>query len=431
MTRALLRSLLAVVAVAAAGVAVEVHAQTIAVVHARALVDANAEPVQDAVIVVRDGKIVAAGAVAVPKGARIVDAKGQLVTTGLMNAGTQLGLVEINAIADTSDPAVTTGPLGPAFDVQYALNPNSVLLPRARADGLTRAGVYPGGSAIAPFDGQGAVLRLSEGPELLDRPKAMMFAEIGGMAAVKSGGSRSAEWILLRNALDEAAEHARTHHSLAPRDQLLNHLDVVALRPVIAGRMPLALLASRESDIRQAIRIAIDYKVRVVIFGGQEAWRVAPELAAHHIAVVLNPFDNLPATFDQIGARLDNAAILDRAGVEIAFSVPGIHFSHDAGSALREAAGLAVANGLSRGAALKALIVNPADIWGVADHYGAMTPGKDADLVIWDGDPLEPGSAPVMVMVRGQQVSLVTRQSALAARYAPSHRNDPTPPGYR
>ncbi len=425
------KTLLLGLAAAAGLLAGQTRADTLAVVHAKAVLGADAKPLEEVVIVVEDGRIVAAGVgLAIPTGAQVVDAKGRLVTPGLMNAGTQLGLVEISAIADTSDSAVASGPLGAAFDVQYALNANSVLLAQARADGLTRAGTYPGGSPSAPFAGQAAALRLSEGPDILDRPKALMFAQFGGMTAAKAGGSRSAQWILLRNALDEARQYAKAGKSPSPRDQLLNHLDIEALQPVIAGRMPLALMASRESDIGQAIRLADDYAVKVVIFGGQEAWRLAPQLAAHGIAVVINPFDDLPATFDEMGARLDNAALLDKAGVAIAFSVPGIHFSHDAGEAVREAAGLAVANGLPWSSALKALTVNPAAIWGVQDHYGAIAPGKDADLVVWDGDPLEPASAPVLVMVRGRQVSLETRQSALAARYAPSRRSNALPPGY-
>lgn len=409
------------------------RAETIAVVHARALLGADSAPVEDAVIVIADGKVVAAGAgVRAPAGARVIDAKGRLVTPGLMNAGTQLGLVEISSIADTDDRAVASGPLGPAFDVEFALNPNATLLPRARADGLTRAGAYPSGSGSAPFTGQAAALRLSEGPDILDRPKAMMFAEIGGFAAAKAGGSRSAGWILLRNALDEARLYAKAGRSgSGPRDQLLNHLDAEALQPVISGRMPLAVLASRESDIRQAIRLADDYGLKVVVFGGQEAWRAAPELAARHIPVVLDPFDDLPWTFDQIGARLDNAAILDKAGVSIAFSVPGVHFSHDAGEVVREAAGVAVANGLPWARAIQALTVNAAEVWGVADHYGRLAPGQDGDLVIWDGDPLEPGTQPVLVLVRGRPVSLDTRQGALAKRYAPSTVNDPWPSEYR
>jgi len=346
--------------------------------------------------VIRDGEVAAIGeGLAVPTGARVIDAHGALVTPGLMNGATQLGLVEVSSVADTADQAVTSGPLGAAFDVEYALNPNSTLLPHVRADGLTRAASLPGGSASAPFAGMAAVLRLSEGPDILDRPKAAMVVLTGGMAAAQAGGSRGAQWLLLRNALEEARRYRALAAGRAggPRDQLLNHVDAEALQPVVAGAMPLVISASRESDIRQAVTVGDDFRVKVIIIGGQEAWRAASLLAAHKVPVVLDPFDDLPATFDEMGARLDNAALLQKAGVTIAFSVPGIHYSHDAGLALREAAGLAVANGLDPEAALRALTVNPARIWGIDDHYGTLSKGMDADLVIWDGDPLEPTSA--------------------------------------
>jgi imidazolonepropionase-like amidohydrolase len=400
-------------------------AQTLAVIHARIADDGG-----DTTLIVRDGKIAEVGAgLAPPNDVRVIDAGGRLVTPGLMNAGTQLGLVEVSSLADTSDQSVQKSQLGPAFDIQYALNANSTLLPRARADGLTRAGVYPGGSGAPPFAGLAATIRLAEGPAILDRPRAMMMVDLGGMAAANVGGSRAAAWILLRDALDESKAWPRV--SGGERGQLIRRLDAEALQPVLSGETPLGIVAARESDLRQAVKLADDYHIKVVVFGGAEAWRLADVLAARRIPVVLNPFDSLPNTFDEIGARLDNAALLARAGVEIAFSVPGIEFSHNAGTGVREAAGLAVAHGLPRSEALKALTTNAADIWGIAGHYGSLKPGTDADLVVWDGDPLEPASAPVAVVVRGAPVSLDTRQVDLARRYAPATAKDPWPADYR
>jgi len=179
------------------------------------------------------------------------------------------------------------------------------------------------------------------------------------------------------------------------------------------------------------VSLVDDYKIRVVIIGADEGWRVADLLASHKIPVVLDPYASTPATYDQIGARLDNAALLDRAGVVISFKAAFVHVSYNAGIAIREGAGIAVANGLPWPRALKALTVNPAETWGIAAHYGTLRPGEDADLVIWDGDPLEPMSAPVMVLVCGKQVSLETRQTDLEKRYRPSHAGDSEPPGFR
>jgi imidazolonepropionase-like amidohydrolase len=407
-------------------------ADTFAIVNARAFAGDGEAPLPHATIVVRDGRIVAlAAGLAPPAGATVVDAADRLVTAGLMNGATQLAIVEVDAVPDTNDQSVASGPLGAAFDVSYAVNANATALPLARADGLTRAAVLPTGSAGAPFTGQGALLHLVPDGDILERPRALLAAQVGGMSAARAGGSRAAQWGLLRNALDEARAYGRGSRPGGPRDQLLNHLDAEALQPVLAGRVPLAIGASRESDIREALRLAADYRLRVVIVGGAEAWRLAPALARQRVPVILDPFADYPATFDELAARLDNAALLEHAGVTIAFTLPAIQRSHNAGAALREAAGLAVANGLPWAAALRALTLNPARIWGLDGRYGRLAPGQDADLVIWDGDPLEPASAPVEVRVAGRLVSTDTRQQRLRERYAPSRQSEPWPPAYR
>jgi imidazolonepropionase-like amidohydrolase len=405
---------------------------TVALVHARLYTMESPQPIDDATIVMRGGTIQAVGkSLAPPPGARVVDAGGHIVTPGLMSSGTQLGLVEVASVPDTRDSALASGTLGAAFDVQYALNPNSTLLQLALSDGLTRALTFPEGSPVAPFMGQAALLRLAPVARLLDRAQVAMFASVGGGAAASAGGSRSASWILLRNALEEARRFKPTPGVSGPRDQLLGRLDAEALQPVIAGRMPLSLIVDRESDIRQAIRLHDDTKLPLILYGGAEAWRVATELATRRIPVVIDPTLNLPASFDAMGARLDNAALLHAAGVQVAFSASAFHRSYNAGSALRLGAGLAVANGLPWIDGLRAMTTIPASIFGMTNYYGAVRPGLDADLVIWDGDPLEPSSSALQAWVRGVEVSLEdSRQRELARRYSPLQRTD-VPPAYR
>ena len=159
----------------------------------------------------------------------------------------------------------------------------------------------------------------------------------------------------------------------------------------------------------------------MVIIGGAEAWRVASALAQAKIPVFVDPQANLPGSFDTIGSRLDNAALLHAAGVTVTLNViSGIYQSYNAGLSIREGAGLAVANGLPYIEGLRALTTVPAQIWGIADRYGTLAPGKNADLVIWDGDPLEPATLTQMVMIQGTEVSLVTRQTELRDRYLPT-----------
>lgn len=392
-----------------------VRADTLAIVHAKAWTMTDATPLEDATIIVTDGKIASvAPDAAAPQGARVIDAKGQPVTPGFMHPATQLGLIEVSSAADTKDGSVSAGPLGAAFDVQYAINPNSSLITLARADGLTRAISYPGSTGVAPFGGTGVALRLVESGAWLDRAGVGVFAVIGDRSSSSAGGSRAAQWKLLRVALDNAkAALAR------PPDPTTRTPEFIALEPVLAGKIPLAISTNRESDIRQAIQLGKDYSLRIVLIGGAEAWRAAKALATAKIPVILDPQANLPGSFDLLGARLDNAALLRKAGVTIAICVMGngVHQSYNAGLSMREGTGLAVANGLPYIEGLRAVTTAPASIWGLSDRYGTLAAGRDGDIVVWDGDPLEPSTLATHVVIGGREVSLVTHQTELRDRY--------------
>ena len=165
--------------VLALALAAPAHAETVAIIHAHAFPIASA-PVDDATIVLADGHVRSVTAHgAPPPGARVIDAGGHIVTPGLINGATQLGLTEVSAAQGTDDQAVASGPLGAAFDVSTALNANSALIPVARADGVTRAISFPGASASAPFSGLGALIRLRPGADILASPRAAMFAAVG------------------------------------------------------------------------------------------------------------------------------------------------------------------------------------------------------------------------------------------------------------
>jgi imidazolonepropionase-like amidohydrolase len=399
----------------ALGGAAVARADTVAIVHAKAWTMTADVPLDDATIVVANGKIASIAANAPPPaGARVIDAKGQPVTPGLMHCATQLGLLESSGANETVDSRVTSGALGAAFDVQYAINPNSVLIQVARADGLTRAVIYPGGSAVAPFSGTGALIQLKESNDLLERAGVGVFVVIGDRNST-AGGSRAAQWKLLRTALDAAKTGLATAPSPTTRTP-----EFLALEPVLSAKVPLAISTNRESDLLQAIKLASDYSLKVVIIGGAEAWRVASALAAAKIPVFADPQVNTPSSFDAIGSRLDNAALLHQAGVTVALNViSGIYQSYNAGLSIREGAGLAVANGLPYIDGLRSITTVPAQVWGISDRYGTIAPGKDADLVIWDGDPLEPSTLALMVMVQGKEASLITRQTLLRDRYLP------------
>jgi imidazolonepropionase-like amidohydrolase len=402
--RALLLSVATLLASPPAG------AETLAIVHARVWTMTAPDPVPDATIVIEGGKVVSVTASgAAPSGAVVIDAAGQPVTPGLVNAATQIGLIEVSGASGTRDDRSLSKGFSAGFDVSSALNGNSVLVALARADGMTAALSFPSSSQVAPFNGQAALVRLRPGSDILDRANVALFVTIGGGAWVKEAGSRAIQWQILRAALDDVRAK-KTPAGLGPQDGAV-------LSRLLAGEIPLAIRTDRESDIRQAARFAADERIRVVIVGGAEAWRAADTLVAAHIPVVLDPESNLPDSFDELGNRLDAAAILDKAGVTIAFGLSGgaIELSYNAGLNLRGGAGLAVANGLPYYRALQAITVNPRAIWGGGS--ATLEPGKPADIVIWDGDPLEPGTNARAVILDGVTVPIDTRQRALAERY--------------
>jgi imidazolonepropionase-like amidohydrolase len=401
------------------------HAETVAIVGADAWTNASDAPIKNATIVIAGGRIVSIepGA-SPPAAARIVYAAGDIVTPPLDAAATQIGLVEVASASDTDDRAISSGALGAAFDVSLGVDANDLTVQQARAAGVARAMVFPGPAANGIFAGQGARLYLAGRSDIVTRARVALFVTAGGAGAHAAGGSRAAIWGLLRNALEEARQLHSAPNPLRPRDQLQSHVDLEALMSVLERHVPLAIVANREADIRQAVAVGHDYGVSIVIVGGAEAWRAADILAAHQVPVIVDPLDELPMNFDTIGARRDNAALLARAGVVLSFSVSGqgIYLSYDVGPALREGAGIAVANGLPYAQAVRAITQTAGRIWDepATAKEGMLVPGAPADLVIWDGDPLEPASAPAMIMLGGQEISLQTRQTQLRDRYRPA-----------
>lgn len=416
-------------------IAMPASAQTLAIVNAEAWTMEADAPVNGATILIEDGKVVSVSAdVLIPAGARIVDARGKPVTPGLVNGATQIGLVEVSGSPDTSDTS-SADERNPGYDVSRALNGHSTLVSLARADGITRALIYPAPSRHAPFSGEAAFARLRDGVDILDMANVAVYSVIGGGAWDRLG-SRAVQWTALRKALADAAQAVAAPQPGEAKKDRKGRRDGRSrgepsggrragedlLRGVIRGDTPLAIQTHRESDIRQAAAVASDFGIRIVIVGGTEAWRAVDALVAAKVAVVLDPQINLPFNFDQLGARQDNAAILVNAGVPVAFGQAGgaIHTTYNAGMGLREGAGIAVANGLPYIDALRAVTVNPLAIWGRGG--GTLAPGANADLVIWDGDPLEPSTNAVAVIVEGRQASSRSRQDMLAERYRDAQR---------
>ncbi|MDX2142464.1 MAG: amidohydrolase family protein [Rhodospirillaceae bacterium] len=382
-------------------------------------------------VIFDSGVLTAVGAgLAAPAGATVIDAKGANVTPGLINSYTRLGLLEIELVKSTNDTETDSALFSAAFDVAPGINPASALIPITRVKGVTRAIAAPD-FGKTNFAGQGALLSLGEGAAFTVRPKVAMYMTVGETGKRLVGGARGAVWAFVRQAFADARYYERNKSDFdenRARATALTRLDLEALLPVLDGKMPLVVDVHRASDIQAVVALAGEYKLKVVLIGAREGWQVAGDIAKANIPVILDPTNNLPGRFEALGATLENAAKLHAAGVKVAIAVMGDQVAYNARS-LAYYGGLAVQNGLPKDAALAAITKTPAEIWGMGDKVGTLERGKEADVVIWDNDPLEAGAAPTHVFIKGQAQSLETRQTKLRDRYR--NLGAPSELGYR
>jgi imidazolonepropionase-like amidohydrolase len=398
-------------------------AQTVAIVGGDVYM-ADGTPIRGGTVVIQNGRISAVGAnVAIPAGARRIDARGKWVTPGLIESSTTLGITEVGSINESNDAEIrdvtsrrdADDQVQAAFTVTEGLNPRSMVVPIVRIMGVTTAITRPSGSLIS---GQGAMIDLA-GNRVEDMTVASplgMYASLSENARGTVGGPRAALSMRLREVLEDARAYARNRQGFErgeTRDFSVSRLDMEALQPVLAGREPLVVEAHRASDIQLALRIAREYNLRLIITGGTEAWMVAEDLARARVPVLVKVLNNLPGSFESLGATYENAARLRRAGVQIALTSGETWRAYT----VRQEAGNAVAYGLPWAEAFRAVTLYPAQIWGVADRYGSLEVGKVANVVVWDGDPLELLTSVNHVFIRGQEVPLVSRETLLRDRY--------------
>jgi imidazolonepropionase-like amidohydrolase len=399
------------------------QAQSLAIINARIATAGPLGTIERGTVIVRDGRIVAVGPNVAPlPGVEVIDARGRTVTPGFIAAGTGLGLLEVRSVAAANDRASRSSWISAAMDVADGLNPDSIMVPVARLGGITRAIATPTYQDTANrelmFGGQAAGVTLGGSPMLMRRGVAMVL-EMGEGGAERSGGARGAQLVMLRAILAEVRDYARRRAAYdrgETRDYSMSRADMEALIPVVEGRMPLLVSVHRASDIRDVLALAREERLRIVLEGAAEGWRVAAEIARARIPVLLTPVDNLPSSFETLGATLENAARLQAAGVLIAFQSNGNHRERE----LRYNAGNAAANGLAWDQALAAITVNPARIFGLHDRVGSIEVGKEADLVLWDGDPLDTLGRPAAIYIAGVAQPMRSRQTELRDRYMPA-----------
>ena len=330
-----------------------------------------------------------------------IDGSGKVLTAGLVDSHSSLGLVEVNLEGATHDQSGT----GPSSRVVDGYNPLSSVIPVARNGGLTSAMPVPTGGGIR---GQSALVDLAgvtQSDAVVDPAVAFHVA----------GGSHiGATLATLRIQLEDARLYARSK-SAYDRDQLrdlsLPRQDLTALKPLLDGDMPLVVTSDRASDIEALLRFADEQDIRLVIEGAAEGWLVADQLAQADVAVMLNPFVYGAGSFDQLHGREDNAALLHDAGVAVIFASGSAHHSRE----LRQTAGNAVRGGLDHTAALAAITSTPADVFGL--ERGRIEPGSVANVVLWSGDPLEVTTSVEALWIRGDAIPLTSRHTELRERY--------------
>lgn len=365
-------------------------------------------------VLVRGGVIRAIGqGLSAPAGVAVFEARGKPLTPGLFGGFSEIGLEEVSAEKTTVDAALTlpgsgSAQMRPEFDVTLAFNPQSMLLPVARLGGITftALGANSGGSLVA---GQGGVVRLDGDPSAAVSGPRLLYVNLGSGGQGLSGGSRAAQYMLL----DQAFREARGLTPYASPNALLTPAGRETLAGYLAGGR-IVFSVDRAADIRHLLAFSRKHGLRPIITGGAEAWQVASELKAANATVFVDALQNLPSSFDHLGSRLDNAALLAKAGVKLALLAPDA--THNARK-IRQAAGNAAANGLPWADALAAITRVPAEALGVSDRLGRIEVGLGGDLVLWDGDPLEVTTLAEAVWMRGKPMPMRSRQTELRDRY--------------
>lgn len=407
-------------------------AATTAIVGGKVVTVGPQGTIENGTVLIVDGRIAAVGDdVQVPAGADTIDASGKVVTPGLFSPLSQLGLVEVGFSAGPLDGAQRGDHFTAGFDVADAYNPRSTLVAINRIEGVTRAvsapsPAYPDESGAGHvIAGLAAIVNLGDANAVEQRSVAVVVS-LGESGSQFAGGTRAAAWLTVRNALDEALdyrEHKDDFERGMRRPYVHSVADLEALQGVVNGNTPIIARLNRASDIEVLIDFVNEYSVKAIITGGAEAWMLADELAAAGIPVIVDPTANLPGSFDRLNARIDSATLLANAGVVVAIGDGDTHNARN----LTQAAGNAVAHGLDWDAALKAITLTPAEIYGVASNSGSLEVGKAADVVIWPGDPLELTNYPDQVFIRGEKIPMVSRQTLLRDRYLQTSK----PPAYR
>jgi imidazolonepropionase-like amidohydrolase len=392
-------------------------------------------PIENGIVVIRDGKIVAVGAsVAVPADAQIIDATGLEVYPGMFDAVTQIGLAEISQVSATMD-VTELGNYNPELIAATAVNPASAYIPVTRANGITEVIAAPG---TAGFDSQSGGIVTGQASAFnlagwtmndmqLNRSVAMVinwpsiqtrtfdFATFSIKEKAYTDAKKEYDKTVneLSDWLDRARHYAQAKEKGSPalyeRD-----LKLESLVPVVEGKLPVLVIADDQRDIRSAVEFCTKRNLKMILGGGAEAWKVKDLLKEKKIPIILGPTERIPDKEDTpYDKPMTQPSELFSAGIQFAFSSFGTSFSRR----LPQYAGASVAYGLPHDEALKAVMLNAAQIFGLADQLGTLETGKLANLIVTSGDPLELQTQVKYLFIKGQLTSTANRHSDFYEQY--------------
>jgi imidazolonepropionase-like amidohydrolase len=351
---------------------------------------------------------------------QVIELNGLPVTPGLISPMSNLGIVEINSLDVTRDDESDI--LKSGFSIFNAFNPNSTGIAWNRSNGVTSAITSPGSSSF-PMFGLASYFVLDGSLEIKGLKDIAMFGRMGA-----SYGSRAETLTILESLLElgQKAGSTPVEEVLEMRiaDQLeLQAQDIRALNNLVNKDLPFVLETNRAVDILQAIALKEKYGLNLVLSSVEEAPMVINQLQASGISVIIDPMDNIPDSFDELGSSLMLGKVLDQAGIKVMFSTQRSHNYH----LMRQGSGNAVAYGMSYESAIRGMTLTVAETFKLGNR-GSIIEGKIADIVVWDADPLEPSSFPKFVFIDGKLQDLSSRSTRLTERYT---NKDDKPSSYK